>query len=147
MAAMMMSLEKQGVTLPGEMPPPSPALSTKSGKEGIDLSTYASGPLGEEPARQKWYQWYSPTDTPAERRLIRKLDALIVVFCFLAYWVKVLDSSALRCVYCEVWSVSAVLKTHGTCSTAYVSGMKESLGLYGNELNYLGTVYMYEARL
>ena len=104
MAAMMMSLEKQGVTLPGEIPAPSPALSTKSGKEGTDLSPYASGHLAEEPARQKWYQWYSPTDTPAERRLIRKLDALIVVFCFLAYWVKVLDSSALRLVHCEVRS-------------------------------------------
>jgi ACS family pantothenate transporter-like MFS transporter len=72
--------------------------------------------------RQKWYQYFSPTDTPEERRLILKLDALIMVFVFLAYWAKVLDSSA--------------------TSTAYVSGMKEDLGLYGNELNYLNTVYM-----
>jgi hypothetical protein len=40
----------------------------------------------------------------------------------LAYWAKVLDSSA--------------------TSTAYVSGMKEDLKLYGNQLNYLNTVYM-----
>lgn len=72
--------------------------------------------------RQKWYQYFSPTDTPEERRLILKLDALIMIFVFLAYWAKVLDSSA--------------------TSTAYVSGMKEDLGLYGNELNYLNTVYM-----
>lgn len=96
MTAIMMSLEKQGLTLPGEIPAPSPALSTKSGKEGIALSPYSSSPSQSQPVRQKWYQWYSPTDTPAERRLIRKLDALIIVFCFLAYWVKVLDSSALR---------------------------------------------------
>jgi hypothetical protein len=72
-------------------------------------------------ARQKWYQWYSPDDSPAERRLILKLDGLIMIFVFLAYWAKTLDSSA--------------------TSTAYVSGMKEDLGLYGNQLNYLNTVY------
>jgi hypothetical protein len=72
--------------------------------------------------RQKWYQWFAPTDTPAERRLILKLDGLIIVFVFLAYWAKVLDSSA--------------------TSTAYVSGMKEDLKLYGNQLNYLNTIYM-----
>ncbi|KAJ5221668.1 uncharacterized protein N7469_010555 [Penicillium citrinum] len=77
---------------------------------------------GQVPVRQKWYQWFAPTDTPAERRLILKLDGLIIVFVFLAYWAKVLDSSA--------------------TSTAYVSGMKEDLGLYGNQLNYLNTVYM-----
>lgn len=73
--------------------------------------------------KQKWYQYFSPRDTPAERRLILKLDGLIIVFLFLAHWAKVLDSSA--------------------TSTAYVSGMKEDLELWGNELNYLNTVYMY----
>ena len=72
--------------------------------------------------RQKWYQYFSPDDTPAERRLIIKLDALILIFVFLAYWAKVLDSSS--------------------TSTACVSGMKEDLDLYGNQLNYLNTVYM-----
>lgn len=72
-------------------------------------------------SRQKWYQYFSPTDTPAERRLILKLDASIMLFVFLAYWAKVLDSSA--------------------TSTAYVSGMKEDLRLYGNQLNYLNTIY------
>ncbi|KAK2611575.1 hypothetical protein N8I77_004908 [Diaporthe amygdali] len=74
------------------------------------------------PSRQQWYQWFAPDDTPEERRLIIKLDCLIMVFVFLAYWAKVLDSSA--------------------TSTAYVSGMKEDLRLYGNELNYLNTTYM-----
>ncbi|KAE8140278.1 major facilitator superfamily domain-containing protein [Aspergillus pseudotamarii] len=79
-------------------------------------------PSQPTPDRQKWYQWFAPTDTPAERRLILKLDGLIIVFLFLAHWAKVLDSSA--------------------TSTAYVSGMKEDLKLYGNQLNYLNTVYM-----
>ncbi|CAI7601900.1 unnamed protein product [Penicillium pancosmium] len=84
-----------------------------------EISAQLTGPASE---RQKWYQWFAPTDTPAERRLILKLDGLIIVFVFLAYWAKVLDSSA--------------------TSTAYVSGMKEDLKLYGNQLNYLNTVYM-----
>ncbi|THC94762.1 hypothetical protein EYZ11_005754 [Aspergillus tanneri] len=52
--------------------------------------------------------------------MVPMLDALIIVFLFLAHWAKVLDSSA--------------------TSTAYVRGMKEDLSLYGNELNYLNTV-------
>lgn len=83
-------------------------------------------PSPEIQQRQKWYQWFAPTDTPAERRLILKLDGLIIVFVFLAYWAKVLDSSA--------------------TSTAYVSGMREDLKMYGNQLNYLNTVYMYVLR-
>ncbi|KAB5577961.1 pantothenate transporter [Coniochaeta sp. 2T2.1] len=74
------------------------------------------------PARQKFWHYFSPEDTPAERRLILKLDGLIMVFLFLAYWGKVLDSSA--------------------TGTAYVSGMKEDLRMFGNELNYLNTVYL-----
>ncbi|EAW10784.1 pantothenate transporter [Aspergillus clavatus NRRL 1] len=95
-------------------PPAEPALELSTEKE--------PPPPACAPARQKWYQWFAPTDTPAERRLILKLDGLIVVFVFLAYWAKVLDSSA--------------------TSTAYVSGMKEDLQLLGNQLNYLNTVYM-----
>ncbi|OAA43649.1 Major facilitator superfamily domain, general substrate transporter [Metarhizium rileyi] len=52
-----------------------------------------------------------------ERRLILKLDVLILIFVFLAYWAKVLDQSA--------------------TSASYVSSMKEDLKLFGNELNHL----------
>lgn len=112
---MSVSNEKSTETVQAaEAPVVVPSLS-KENHEGDHL------PVGE-PARQKWYQWFAPTDTPAERRLVLKLDGLIIVFVFLAYWAKVLDSSA--------------------TSTAYVSGMKEDLQLYGNQLNYLNTVYM-----
>lgn len=94
--------------------------------ESEKSAAQAAAPLHElaptDTPRQKWYQWFSPSDTPEERRLIMKLDGLIMVFVFLAYWAKVLDSSA--------------------TSAAYVSGMKEDLKLYGNELNYLNTTYM-----
>ncbi|CAG9991055.1 unnamed protein product [Clonostachys byssicola] len=73
-----------------------------------------------EPVRQKWYQWFSPIDTAEERRLVIKLDCLILIYICIAYWVKVMDGS--------------------TISAAYVSGMKEDLALNGNELNYIGTI-------
>ncbi|KAJ4147970.1 hypothetical protein LMH87_002461 [Akanthomyces muscarius] len=94
----------------------------KSGLQVQDADITAHRRPRDEPARQKWYQWSAPMDTPEERHLIVKLDLLIMVFVFLAYWAKVLDQSA--------------------TSTAYVSGMKEDLDLYGNELNLLNTTYM-----
>lgn len=101
----------------------SPQVLDATESPDIELSNKTPGQNADsKPARrQKWYEWFAPTDTPAERRLILKLDGLIIVFVFLAYWAKVLDSSA--------------------TSTAYVSGMKEDLKLYGNQLNYLNTVY------
>lgn len=43
----------------------------------------------------KWYQirWFQPYDTAEERKLIVKLDLLIVPYVFLAYWVKYIDQA------------------------------------------------------
>lgn len=89
---------------------------------GSKADTIVTAQPVQSAARPKWYQYFSPDDTPEERRLILKLDGTIMVFVFLAYWAKILDSSS--------------------TSTAYVSGMKEDLGLYGNQLNYLNTTYL-----
>ncbi|KAM0325749.1 hypothetical protein ACHAQA_007049 [Verticillium albo-atrum] len=76
------------------------------------------------PARKKWYhiKWYSDTDTKEERKFIRKIDALIVPYAVLAYWVKYIDQSNLN--------------------NAYVAGLKEDLGFKGNELVQLQTFYI-----
>ncbi|KAJ5666905.1 hypothetical protein N7462_011314, partial [Penicillium macrosclerotiorum] len=73
--------------------------------------------------RRKWYhlQWFADQDTKEERRLILKLDLLIVPYAFLAYWTKYIDQANLN--------------------NAYVSGLKEDLGLHGNELVQLQTMY------
>lgn len=44
---------------------------------------------------RKWYQirWFQDYDTPEERKLIAKLDFLIVPYVFLAYWVKYIDQA------------------------------------------------------
>ncbi|KAF5865341.1 MFS transporter (Seo1) [Aspergillus alliaceus] len=73
--------------------------------------------------RKKWYQiqWFADQDTKEERRLIFKLDLLIVPYAFLAYWTKYIDQSNIN--------------------NAYVSGLKEDLNLHGNELVHLQTMY------
>ncbi|KAE8315098.1 major facilitator superfamily domain-containing protein [Aspergillus transmontanensis] len=70
-----------------------------------------------------WYriQWFADEDTPEERRLIVKLDLLIVPYAFLAYWVKYIDQANIN--------------------NAYVSGVKEDLNLQGNDLVQLQTMY------
>ncbi|KAI1859390.1 hypothetical protein JX265_010393 [Neoarthrinium moseri] len=79
--------------------------------------------------RKKWYhvQWYADTDTSEEKKLILKLDLLFVPFAVLAYWVKYIDQANLN--------------------NAYVSGLKEDLGFFGNELVQLQTFYIVGAVL
>ncbi|CAG8138253.1 unnamed protein product [Penicillium salamii] len=74
-------------------------------------------------ARRKWWkvQWFADQDTKEERRLITKLDLLIVPYAFLAYWTKYIDQTNIN--------------------NAYVSGLKDDLGLHGNELVQLQTMY------
>ncbi|KAH3679187.1 hypothetical protein WICMUC_001198 [Wickerhamomyces mucosus] len=61
--------------------------------------------------------WYPSSYSAEEKKLLVKLDASILFYGCLTYFVKSLDSS--------------------NVNNAYVSGMKESLSLYGNELNWL----------
>ncbi|KAH8889117.1 major facilitator superfamily transporter [Thozetella sp. PMI_491] len=78
--------------------------------------------------RKPWkIQWFSPDDTPEERKFILKLDAVLVPYLLLTYWVKNLDQNNLN--------------------NAYVAGMKEELGFYGNELIQLQTMYIVGAVL
>lgn len=63
--------------------------------------------------------WGKPAATKTERRLLVKLDAVILTFCCLMYWVNYLDRMNLN--------------------NAYVSGMKGDLGFEGNQLNVINT--------
>ncbi|KIW13469.1 hypothetical protein PV08_08657 [Exophiala spinifera] len=78
---------------------------------------------------RKWYhiRWFAPDDTKEERRLIWKLDLLIVPYVFLAYWTKYIDQANIN--------------------NAYVGGLKEDLGFYGNQLVHLQTIYVVGAVL
>lgn len=52
-----------------------------------DADVYSKG--------RKWYHWYHPADSHAERKLVAKLDLLIVTYAFITYWAKYLDQSNL----------------------------------------------------
>ncbi|KXH68337.1 major facilitator superfamily transporter [Colletotrichum salicis] len=82
-----------------------------------------SSALKESVPRDKWWEWkwFSPDDTKEERRLITKIDLLLVSYPVLGYWVKYVDQFNLN--------------------NAYVAGMKEGLGCYGNELVQLQTLF------
>ncbi|ORY63056.1 major facilitator superfamily domain-containing protein [Pseudomassariella vexata] len=73
------------------------------------------------PAR-RWYDWYSPDDSPEERKLILKLDLLIVPYAFILYWIKYMDQTNIN--------------------NAYVSGMSEDLGFNGNQLVQFQTIFV-----
>jgi len=44
--------------------------------------------------RAPWH-WYAKDDSPEERRLIQKLDLLIVPYAVVAYWIKYINQSKL----------------------------------------------------
>jgi ACS family pantothenate transporter-like MFS transporter len=76
----------------------------------------------EEPkANWKSYIWDSFNKSPEERRFLFKLDAVVLTFASLGYFIKYLDQVNIN--------------------NAFVSGMKEDLGLFGNELNYMQTAW------
>lgn len=68
----------------------------------------------EKSGQRKWYQWFEPGTSAAEKKLIWKLDLLITFYSFLGYWIKFIDQTNLN--------------------NAYVSNMKEDLGMKGNDL-------------
>lgn len=59
--------------------------------------------------------WDTLDKPPTEKRLLLKIDACILTYCCLAYFMRTLDTSNL--------------------SNAYVSGMKEDLNFQGNDYN------------
>ncbi|KAF1986877.1 pantothenate transporter [Aulographum hederae CBS 113979] len=72
---------------------------------------------------KRWvsYIWDTFDKSPEERRFLFKLDAALLTFASLGYFIKYLDQININ--------------------NAFVSGMKEDLGLYGNELNYMQTCW------
>ncbi|KAI1083862.1 major facilitator superfamily transporter [Whalleya microplaca] len=80
--------------------------------------------MASPPGSNPWYkiQWYSDDDTKEDKKLILRLDLLIVPYAVLSYWVKYVDQANLN--------------------NAYVAGLKEDLGFKGNELVQLQTFYV-----
>lgn len=69
----------------------------------------------------KSYLWDTFDKSPEERKFLFKLDAVLLTFASLGYFIKYLDQI--------------------NVNNAFVSGMKEDLNLYGNQLNYMQTLW------
>lgn len=70
---------------------------------------------------RSWYHWYAEDDSPEDRKLIVKLDLLIIPYAVIAYWIKYIDQSNIN--------------------NAYVAGLAEDLGFKKNELVNLQAMY------
>ncbi|KAL3296263.1 vitamin H transporter [Colletotrichum asianum] len=81
----------------------------------------------QAPKRSLWiawlymFDWYPSHLSKQEKKFLRKLDAFLLTFTSLAFFLKWLDSSNIN--------------------SAYVSGMKEELKLFGNEYSMFQTFY------
>ena len=104
------------------------------GEENLEVGRISSvsenggtqGSVGEviefRPKRNwKSYLWDTWDKSPEERRFLTKLDTVILTFASLGYFIKSIDQVNIY--------------------NAFVSGMKEDLGMWGNELNYMQTCW------
>jgi hypothetical protein len=79
-------------------------------------------PIQAQPKRNwRSYVWDTFDKSPEERRFLFKLDAAVLTFATLGYFIKYLDQI--------------------NVNNAFVSGMKEDLNLYKNQLNYMQTCW------
>lgn len=102
------SLGEQTVTI-AEAPVPTP-------------SAVAEEVVQKAPKRKPIsYLWDTFDKSHEERAFLFKLDAALLTFASLGYFIKYLDQININ--------------------NAFVSGMKEDLGLYGNQLNYMQTCW------
>lgn len=93
-----------------------PAVSTAA---VVEPEVETGRELKEAPNRNVWiawiymFDWYPSHYPEDERKFLRKLDAFLLTFTSIAFFLKWLDQSNIN--------------------SAYVSGMKEELKLKGNE--------------
>ncbi|KAH8092630.1 MFS general substrate transporter [Cristinia sonorae] len=106
------------VSLPPEPTSPS-GYNTTSLSPLLTRSAMAKEKTGKRPLSSYiWDTWDKP---PEERKFLAKLDSFLLTYAALSYFSKYLDQQ--------------------NVTNAYVSGMKEDLGLHGNQLNYITTAW------
>lgn len=99
-----------------------PSSSPKSFSHEYNSDSQSTELVQEQPKRSwRSYVWDTLDKSPEERRFLFKLDAVILTLASLGYFIKYLDQVNI--------------------TNAFVSGMKEDLKLFGNELNYMQTCW------
>lgn len=91
--------------------------------QGEDRQSPEGPDVVQANVKRRWvsYIWDTFDKSPEERRFLFKLDAALLTFASLGYFIKYLDQI--------------------NVNNAFVSGMKEDLGLFGNQLNYMQTCW------
>ncbi|KAG7287768.1 hypothetical protein NEMBOFW57_007283 [Staphylotrichum longicolle] len=84
-------------------------------------SESTEGEVGSQQKTWKRHIWDTLDKSPKERRFLLKLDLTLLTFGCLGFFTKFLNQTNL--------------------TNAFVSGMKEDLDMYGNELNYAMTAF------
>lgn len=109
-------------------PKAGPAESTTSATKDETTTTVVNGAQQQPPPNSggskgsSWFHWHEPNTSPAEKRLLFKLDWFLLSFSCLTYFIKQLDQN--------------------NVSNAYVSGMEEELGFGpGDELSWMNTYF------
>lgn len=89
----------------------------------VDAADTISSQVIRTNVKRRWisYIWDTLDKSPEERRFLFKLDAVLLTFASLGYFIKYLDQVNIN--------------------NAFVSGMKEDLKLFGNQLNYMQTCW------
>ncbi|CAK7204780.1 hypothetical protein SEUCBS139899_007540 [Sporothrix eucalyptigena] len=93
-------------------------------KDGLTAANRAVAErLVAEKPKQTWRSniWDTFDKSPEERKFLFKLDAVVLSFASLGYFIKYLDQVNIN--------------------NAFVSGMQTDLGLFGNQLNYMTTCW------
>ncbi|ODN73695.1 hypothetical protein L202_07240 [Cryptococcus amylolentus CBS 6039] len=92
---------------------PVPFVEEPAGKVRVDVE---SREVIEQPPKSTWKGkiWDTFDRPPLERKLLFKVDAIILTFASIGYFLKNLDQT--------------------NVSNAFLTGMKEDLGMYGNQL-------------
>ncbi|GJE89809.1 MFS general substrate transporter [Phanerochaete sordida] len=98
-----------------------PLLPSEQSSSGLRPARPASMAKGKARRPLRSYIWDTWDKSPEERRFLGKLDACLLTYAALSYFSKYLDQQ--------------------NVTNAYVSGMKDDLGLHGNELNYITTAW------
>lgn len=94
----------------------------RHGSSSSDPDLRATELVKERPiATWRSYVWDTLDKSPEERRFLFKLDTVLLTSASLGYLIKYLDQVNIN--------------------NAYVSGMKEDMKLFGNELNYMQTCW------
>jgi len=101
--------------------PESSSLGEQETTKHETKDSIASLPPVKPQRRWQSYIWDSLDKSPAERKLLFKLDLALLSFASLGYLIKYLDQANIN--------------------NAFVSGMQKDLGLYGNQLNYMQTCW------